>query len=251
MIKRLFRVVDAFCTKHGRSVRKYEEKELSLRIERLESRTMLSGTVMATLVGGDLFLDGDNFDNDIELEVFDDSLVLVGKNDTRINGEESSFVVAESAIEFSGKVTASFRDGNDRFVVRDGVSLKRRVLVFGGAGDDSVGIEDADLNRLVFFGGSGDDTLALRETEVESVLLFGGKGDDTVSILGSSIQRNLIAKTSGGDDSLLIRESTIGGHTVISTGHGNDNLVIERSDFNRPIAALTGQGDDFGVRLTP
>lgn len=220
--------------------------ELSLRLERLESRIMLSGNVMATLLGPDLYLEGDDLDNDIEIQVVNDEVVLVGENDTTINGSDANLVIGSPGADFEGNIIVRLKDGNDRLVIREGVTVEKSVLVFAGSGNDSVGVDNANITgNLRVNGGTGDDALTIRDSSVNHLRFIGGAGADVVNIEDSQVNGRLVISTGTGNDSVVLNNVTTGKVGVVSLGAGNDELVVSNSEFSRSLIGITGAGDDF------
>lgn len=63
-------------------------------VEPLERRFMFSSNVIATLIGVDLWAWGDEFENDLSLEVVENQTVLIGSSGMTSNGSSNSFVMA-------------------------------------------------------------------------------------------------------------------------------------------------------------
>ena len=114
-------------------------RELEFNFERLEPRLMLSGNVIATIVGGDILIQGDELDNDVSIELVDDDIMLVGDNDTTINGSSNNFLLFQGS-QVDGDIKAFLRGGDDSFAIQDGVNIDQSVMIFTGSGNDSIGV---------------------------------------------------------------------------------------------------------------
>ena len=120
--------------------------ELNFNVEPLERRLLLSGNVLSSFLGDDLFLTGDDLGNEIEIVQTDGSLVVRGLGDTLINGANSEFVVAQDSSTFDGDIVARLFDGNDQFIVQDGITVSGDLIVLAGSGDDAVGIGESTVD---------------------------------------------------------------------------------------------------------
>jgi hypothetical protein len=100
------------------------EREQTMRIiEQLERRVLLDGDVSVSFVNGDLFIGGDDGDNQVRiLQPRAGTIRLVGLDDTTINGEESA--------DFSGSLD-DIRI-NTRQEGRDTIEIQGPVQIGGG-----------------------------------------------------------------------------------------------------------------------
>ena len=218
--------------------------ELKFSVERLEPRMLLSGNVIAALIGGDLFLTGDEQNNDIELSVVDGDLVVVG-NETTINGSDQNFVVAESSNTLNGRVNARMRAGDDTIVFSDGVVIGEGVRISTGSGDDSVGVASQVDGTSRIRTEAGNDSVALNSATTRSTLIFTGTGSDTVSLIDSEVQGDLRLFLSSGNDNLVIENTTIERVTYVNSGSGADSIAVEDSQFSGRSKFVTRSGSDF------
>ncbi len=223
------------------------DDELSIQLECLEPRFLLSGNVIATMIGADLFLWGDGNDNEVSLEVIDNDIVLVGGNGTTINGTAERETLAENTSTLDGSVFAFMGGGNDQIVIQDGLVVRQSVLLFMGSGDDSVGIGASEISgNLIVVTYSGNNQLALDETVVQqNVMNFTGRGNDVSSIRGATINSNVLIFSGGGDDAVVVDQSNIQGNAEIHTASGNDDIAIMDSSVEKNFFVYTGSGDDF------
>ena len=219
--------------------------ELTFFVEPLERRLMLSGNVLATLLGGDLFIRGDEFDNDLSLELDDNQIVLVGNSDTTINGTADPFVVSESNT-IDGKLFVKLGRGNDQFIATSGIEVERSARIYGGSGDDTIGLQGITIaDKLKIKSGSGNDSIALLDVNADRVKLKSGSGDDLVSVDGVTVDRKVKISTSSGADDVVLQNSSVGGRVIITTGSGADDLVIDNSAIQGKLISVTGSGDDI------
>lgn len=219
--------------------------ELEFLVEPLESRTLLSGNVSASLVGDHLVIKGDEFDNQVTLRFDNGNTVLVGQDATTINGQSTDFVVRTGSNTIEGNLLVRLRDGNDQFVIDDGISLQRSARILTGRGDDSVGIGASTIGRkLKVITYRGDDTVAMNGTTAHKVFISTHKGNDAVSIDDAQITRTLRGYTGSGDDAFVVRNSTTNRFRS-HLGRGNDDLIVQDSNIAGSLKAKTKSGDDF------
>lgn len=220
-----------------------ESSELALSCEALEPRILLSGNVVATLIGGDLFLSGDDEANDFSLEAIDNDIVLVG-NETLINGRSDDFVVARNTDQLPGNIFLNTKGGDDQVIISENVEIRHSLVVLTGQGNDSVGIAGAVNGKAIINTGSGDDTVAFRDSEINGNLFVNtGSGNDVLSITGSTVGGKLKAVTSRGNDAVVVEDSQFS-TIVVSTGIGNDELVADASSVSGVFKARMGTGTD-------
>ena len=225
-----------------------EKPSLRFYIEPLEPRYMLSGNIVATLIGGDLWIQGDELDNDISLEIIEDQVVLVGNADTTINGSESSFVVSEGDNSVD-KIFASLRDGDDQFIVGSGVQVTDSTHIITGDGNDTIGLDGLQSNDPVWiFSGSGNDAVAVNDGQLDRLYVDTGSGADLISIEGTEVADKTRLITGSGDDEVVVRDATLDDKVVVRTNSGDDSLVIENTQVNDRLVVSGGSGDDF-VRI--
>lgn len=255
-----------------------------LRVERLEDKHMLNGTVTAVVSGGTLILTGDSHDNTVavvpgaeagELEIFGFDGTLIKRG--------SAAPAEEVVVRGIRNIVANLGRGNDNLGiggladVDTPLVLKGSVSVVDISGNNNVGITNATIGGAVsIVTGAGDDMVGLGDfafalDDVEFVT-----GPVTVN-LGASIN------TGGGDNGVGVTDATIGVFTsiiangevaidtlatplftlftgsgadfiginaltakyaTISTGSGDDTLTIDDSTIAKDFVLAMGFGDD-------
>ena len=222
--------------------------EVTFHIERLEPRYMLSGNVIASLLGADLWIQGDELDNDLSLEIVNDQVVLVGNADTTINGSSNTFIVSESA-QIEGDLFVNLRRGDDQFVINDGIQASGSVHIRTGSGDDVVGIQGLQVDgRTKVVTGSGNDSIAISDLQADQLKIRTGSGADLVSLVDSQVAGRAVLRTGSGDDSVVAQSLAVDGDLSAVSGAGNDDLVIENGQITGSLLSRSGAGDDV-VRL--
>ena len=113
-------------------------------VERLESRTHLSGNVTAEIQDGSLIIWGDNVANDIIVDqaTLTDGQIRVtsGSSATSINNQAAP-VLLEG---FTGDVFIGLRQGPDRLVLRD-LNVPGSLMIQTGLGIDNITLFNADV----------------------------------------------------------------------------------------------------------
>jgi len=174
-------------------------------LDALESRTHLSGNVIATVANGSLVVRGDGDANQLIIElgpILDvvgavPTVTITGLDGTTINGQSSPANFAQ--------------------VTRD-----LRVKLAGG-----------------------DDVLTLRVMSTGRDLSVDlGRGADAVTLDGVAVGRNLAVRGAGGPKSLDLRNVTVAGRTSLATGAQADTVSLADSTFTGKATIRTGAGDD-------
>ena len=200
----------------------------SMRLERLEGRSLMAGDVFAAVRLGNLKIEGDNQANEIAVvDLGGGKVEITGQNGTKVNGL--------SSVTISGNTTgfkAELKGGDDIISWR-GIESHITPLfkIETGAGNDSVAV----------------DKLFAGLAEIET-----GLGNDVVDVLNAKAAI-LEIETQAGDDSVRIGSSTNASNIAllllkIETGSGNDQVQIENSNLNATSAKIElGTGNDKAV----
>jgi large repetitive protein len=250
-----------------------------LAIERLEERTLLTGNVVAHVVAGNLFISGDNKNNEIALQSTTGGALQLSSLDgtTTINGGSGPFTTSS----VTGGVVITFGSGNDVLQVGGSstvTSLPHGLLIILGNGSDQVQIENTSIGGSVtILGGNGGDTIAVGSPSTTSDVsiggslgIFGGNGADTIAVFDADIAYNLIMTDGNGDDHLQVgfdeglgiigeNESATGHVNVgqnlwIMVGNGLDHIAVADVDVTGNLDVLCGNGSDevlLGAAHTP
>lgn len=205
-----------------------------LRLEELESRTLLAGNVVATVSDGTLFITGDAADNSILISTFEDPqdgtgfLVQGQANNgpTTVNGSllgqeffgvvnlDVDMALGDDGLTITNDVTAmlSSFEGTEPLLPVDEVFLSGRAVIAMGDGDNQVDI--------------GWMTTGLR------VLIEGGAHYDLVRLSGLDVGSNLTIRTFGGIDDVFILDSDVNSATNIRTANGDSWVAIDGFSAN-------------------
>jgi hypothetical protein len=219
------------------SQRTYQKK---LRVEQLEAKTLLAGDVSVSVLGGNLFIIGDEMDNVLELQregAIAGDFKIEERGGGTINGGGNELIVNG----VTGDVYVSLKGGSDTFRAID-ADLPDDLFVWGGEGDDTLilGIPENDLLQIplpitvaddvIFKGGDGADTLEMRDFTIGSDLVFSGDHGDDVVVMQPDLP--------------LSSGSTIGNDAILDTGSGLDEVGIEAVTINDDLVISTGNDDD-------
>lgn len=197
-----------------------------LSVEKLESRAMLAGDVLAHVVDGTLFIHGDDLDNQVDITTSGKEVTVQGSQ-TTING-------GVGPVNFSSIA---------------------RIEVIGGGGDDTVSaflwasVDSPDIvEELHINTNAGKDAVLVDWRTTADVVIDTGDGADVASVRGyaASGDRSLQLNTGDGADKvgLDLRFHTQGQITV-DTGNGNDALTaFFAPDSGGSLSVLMGNGND-------
>lgn len=219
-------------------------RNLRMQFERLETREVLAGDVVAFLSGSELRLVGDDADNFVRIDLVGSNVLLRGENGTTINGG-NSFTIAQNTTTISQSVIGDFGDGDDRVALGAGLSYTRTVHLTMGYGDDLVSLDSSEISAdFAVIAGKGSDTIAIRDSGIAGKLLINtDKGADTVSLQTVSVDGDLVIDLGKGRDALKLDTVLVGGFTNILTAAGKDTIVLQDSTFEAMFMS-TGRGAD-------
>lgn len=215
-----------------------------LQFDRLETREVLAGDVVALFSGNELRLVGDDADNYVRIDLVGSDVLLRGENGTTINGGKS-FTVAQNSSTINQAVIGSFGDGNDRIALGSGLNYASTIHLTMDDGDDLISLDSSQLAAdLAVIAGKGSDTVAIRQSDVNGkVILNTDKGNDTISLSGLTVDGDLSINMGKGKDTLKLDAVTVGGFTDIRTASGKDTVVFEDSSL-KGMFMSTGRGQD-------
>lgn len=232
-----------------------------LALENLESRQVLAGNVLASVVGGSLIIEGDAADNGVLLRAAADGGVeVVGTatagGATTINGSIDPFVATTIKVGTSIDLGA----GNDTLAISKDATVDAAVSALVAAAAAGTNVSAAaslqagsqlNLGKTVSVRlGDGDD-VALINVKTQLVLsVDGGVGNDVIGVQGSSVGKLRIAADPlsdvGGNDTVQISGGTSVRTSVsITTGAGDDTVHVGGgSSLGNHLLVLTGAGND-------
>ena len=194
-----------------------------LRFELLESRVLLAGNVVASVVDGKLVILGDRDDNAIKITQIDPGIYTVSGLDGTTVNDVASFTNTEA---LTGSVKISMKAGADAVVIHpdDPVTLPKNLKVRMGRGDDGVCLEQLTVTG---------------NTKIKT-----GAADDDVDIEGSTFQGLFKLNTRSGDDRVAVSESQFDGEVELKTRSGKDVVVVGDATFADAVEARLGDNRD-------
>jgi hypothetical protein len=206
--------------------------------EVLETRALLSN-VSVTPAGGDLVVQGDSNNNEIQIIRYSSRQVdVVGLNGTRVNG---STTTQRFALSDDLRISLT-KGGNNKVSV---YSVNADDLTFkSGHGNDWLGVFSGTLNNASVKTSGGADRVEFRLGSIDNLSINTGHGNDDIGVQSASITGNLKLNSGSGRDGVLVAGSSVGGSTSIKTGSGNDALFLYSSAFGGRVTAKTGHGQD-------
>jgi hypothetical protein len=178
-------------------------------VEALESRRLLAGNVLVSVVDGDLVVTGDGAKNRILIDA-----AGLAAGEVRVRPADDTTTV-----------------NGDPQVVLSGFA--KSVRIEAGPGADYVGISDLMIpGDISVNAGRSGDTVSLNRVEVAGRgSLLGLGGDDSFVVLQSRIARAAEVRGDDGDDHITLDRSTFGGRTVVLGGLGDDTFSVDTAVF--------------------
>lgn len=141
-------------------------KKKSVRsFERLETREMMAGNVTASVISGDLLVNGDNSANLFQMtEVSGNRWKITGLGGTKINGKTQ---VTTQAVTRDVQIDAA--GGNDNVTILNG-SVPHILNVFGEDGNNVTTLQNVKVGYgLGVYGNDGNDTVVANNVNVQAI----------------------------------------------------------------------------------
>lgn len=192
-----------------------------LNLQTLEARKNPSGNVVASLIGGQLKIEGDDFGNDVRIAQNATGVTVTGRNGTLVNGVASVRFAATNLQQAEIKMNG----GNDRINLTGTL-----VAVIGGQGEDTV--NGTNLTS------AGDMNFQLED------------GIGRVNLNTANLLKNLTTSTKDAADVISATGRTVGEDCTIETALGNDRVTLSNTSVGRGFSLSTDLGADT-VSLTP
>jgi hypothetical protein len=174
------------------------------RVDVLESRRLLSGDVLAKVIGGKLLVLGDNQDNAVVIDdggLASGQLRLTASGGTTINGSAEPVVLS---------------------------GITRGIAVRLAEGDDSItldGITAGAKSGVSINGSGGADTIRILNSAITGrTKIRAGGGDDVIELTGSTFADRFDLNTSGGRNSLLLGGAVFNDRKKIHTHKRKDTV---------------------------
>jgi cyclophilin family peptidyl-prolyl cis-trans isomerase len=223
--------------------------QAATRLEQFEQRLLLAGDVALTQIGSNFHLYGDDLDNSVEIVVENGDTILRGLAGTTINGGSDPVTLAAGTSQLSGSMFVSLRNGDDLFEVGTGVQVAGSLFVWGGRGNDDIGLVGTSVGRgLSIDTGTGAANISIQQSSIDgNAVLHSAGSPTTVSLLATSVGNNLIVHTGQADDDVVLDDVSVGNDVFVSTGAGSDDFVIRSSTIGDDVTYVGGRGDDFFV----
>jgi hypothetical protein len=188
----------------------------------LEPRRLLAGNVTATVVKGDLLIQGDADKNRI---------IVTGLG---LGAGQVMIQPADDSTTINGEMFQA---------VLQGVTGSVRIAL--GAKADNVVVEHLNLPKgLTTDGGKHGDSILVRESKVAGALaLSGGHGDDMLTVLNSIVTGATNVRGDGGHDLINLDLATFNGKVTANGNQGHDSFALN-STFNAGKAIDGDRGRD-------
>ena len=187
--------------------------------EALESRVLLSGSVVASVSGGNLDIQGDNAANAIVLDqsgLNADQVRITGAGGTAINSQADAVILS---------------------------GVTRGIAIRMGGGADSVTMNDMSLAGDVSVNDKGNaDILTLNSVDVAGTLKIQ---NNTNTLADTTVGKDLMILPGSAGQNLSLLSVEVARNTKFLGGNGADTLTIDDSIFHRAVQLRTGQGTDI------
>lgn len=227
-----------------------QRRKFGLGVENLESRALLAGDVLASVVWGSLKIQGDADANQIAITDLGGGVIRVeGLDDTTINGKTEAQEFA--AVRFG--VKAELFEGDDA-VSFEGNSAHPlpQVSIETHGGDDTIAVDHVFSGLLKVGSGDGNDVVKVLDVTSGLVFIETGLNDDLVQLGDSSVRSDatiraalLKIETGAGDDSVEIEDAIVSAWlTKIDTGMGDDRVSVDDLQARAAVEIQTGEGTD-------
>jgi len=161
-------------------------------------------------------------------------------------GDGNDTVLLRSAGQFAGYI--SLGDGNDSIALSGGqVALFNGGQLYGGAGNDTVSIQNSLTNSTI---GGGEDSDLISFTAgaqaITSSLINGGKGADAIRVQGIAASNFATIAAGQGNDFLNFSAQAIGFvSSQLGGGQGSDSINLGAG----VISTVAGGGANDTIRL--
>ncbi len=223
MRKKLFRQLNRRRPEHNQ-----------LQVEHLESRMLLAGNVLASVVNGTLTLLGDDANNSVIVSTFYDSEYGDG---FRVEGQDKDGKTEINGscdpAEFFGvtNLNSDLIGGDDDFALTNDLDSLLSCLGITEPSPETANFISEDFyvpGWVVIQMGDGHNRVGVGSGEIgQRLLIQGGKDGDEVGICETKVGGNLVIQTFGGADDVFIHDSKTVGITRILTANGYSDVKID------------------------
>jgi len=245
-------------------------RQRRLFMEALETRNLLAGNVTASVIGGTLFIRGDNAGNGVIVsEVGPNQYSVTGFDQdgdgTRIKTPNNGNGPVNNTLVFSGvtvNIDIALKQGDDALAVGNDAGELNSLFIDcfddtlipdgGGENNDVItpsavfpGTLEVPLD-LIINTGDGHDKVAVIAEARDGVILTGNH-DDLVAVGGSFFSDDLIVDTGKGNDGVCIGETGVVDLLSVVTAQGVDGLDLFNSSLGSLVVAMGEGFDSAGV----
>jgi VCBS repeat-containing protein len=238
----------------------------SLALEQLESRVVLTGNVQAFVTGGTLRVNGDSADNQILISQVGPQIFQISSRDgtTTINGQTAPQTFSRAKNDMQINMGA----GNDVVeiagVAGAPLTVKQRLSVVTGPGDDQVLVSNVRALRLTIDTGAGNDTLNIGSggatagvNVTKEAVIAMGAGNDNAVIANSQFRKTLVLDMGAGTDNATMTSTSVTKKSTLNGGAGIDTLnrqgvsgklsIVSFENNNTTVSTPTAANDTASV----
>jgi hypothetical protein len=223
------------------------------RCEALEPRLLLTtgaGDVTAALVGGNLYITGDDLGNYINVKSGGaGNLVTVDGTGTTVNGSSADWTTPTGV---TGNIIIRMNGGNDTLLVQN-FTAPKTLTADMGEGQNTLTATNMEWKGLATLqSGDGLDTFTLNQiTADNNVSILGGGGGSTLTLNAGEFARNLsVTNDSGGQmDIFAATDTVIHGNLSVNNGDGGSTFGFSvntgTAAIDGNVSIVDGEGSDY------
>jgi hypothetical protein len=221
---------------------------LAIALAVVPSLACADGNVTAVVRNGQLFLRGDNADNQIRITTDGapaGGVTLLPRINTTINGQLVDFL---DVPDIPRGIRAGFGGGEDTFGGSELETFPGDLIVDMGGENDTFAITDLVAQRCDFSFGAGHDNIGFDSMSCAELRIRAGGGQDRIHIIGGGVSGEASISMNGGEDSLVLDGTGFAGRLRVTMSSGNgDFLKVENfCSFTGPVYFSGGTGLDDG-----
>jgi hypothetical protein len=222
--------------------------------EALEPRLLLAsgtGDVVATFIGGNLYITGDSQGNYINVKNagLGDNRITVDGSGTTVNGASADWTTPTPV---TGNIIIRMNGGNDTLLLQN-FTAPRTLTADMGEGENTLTATNQEWSGAATLkSGGGADTFTLNGVVASSnVSIQGGGGGNTISLDTNEFMKSLsVTNGSGGStDNFSAVDTVIHGNLTVNNGDGGSSFNFRvdtgTASVGGNVTIVSGEGGDY------
>ncbi len=213
--------------------------------ESLESRELLAGDVTLKVIGGNLFMTGDNANNSVTIAgtATPGKFTVTGAAGTKIDGK-----AAETVTGISASIIANLNDGNDVLKVNN-ANIGGNLIVDMGTGTNTFNTTKVSVGGSLVstsVNGSNTDNMSGLSVSHDAVFNLLGSGNESVTIGGtkSSLGGSLVIDIGAGKNTISLDKLAVSNLLKIVDGSTTDTVTIKGTTADQLLYIDAANGKD-------